>query len=208
MIKEISKFILLTGAGFTKNFGGLLASEMWSKIFNHEQIQSLPRLKEILIDDYDYESIYYRVINGSYDDNEKAAISTAIFQAYETLDDIVRQWLFNSNSPYPVNIYGVNKMIERFAGDQMELGFFFTLNQDLFIERHFNTITKNLIHPCVKRIPDVHKTIDGLAIDNTDYVMLPPKEEVESKLSSQFYKKYTSLHKTAWFIWMDELRWY
>jgi len=107
MVKEISKNILLTGAGFTKNFGGLLASEMWSKIFNHEQVQSMTRLKDLLVDDFDYESIYYKVINGSYEDDERDAISVAIFQAYKTLDDIVRQWFFDSNSPYPVNIYEV-----------------------------------------------------------------------------------------------------
>jgi hypothetical protein len=33
---QSSENILLTGAGFTKNFGGLLASEMWAEIFNHE----------------------------------------------------------------------------------------------------------------------------------------------------------------------------
>jgi hypothetical protein len=31
MTKNISHHILLTGAGFTKNFGGFLAEEMWSK---------------------------------------------------------------------------------------------------------------------------------------------------------------------------------
>ncbi len=197
MVKEISKNILLTGAGFTKNFGGLLASEMWSKIFNHEQVQSMTRLKDLLIDDFDYESIYYKVINGSYEDDERDAISVAIFQAYKTLDDIVRQWFFDSNSPYPVNIYEVNKMIERFAGNQNQLGFFFTLNQDLFIERHFNTITKSLSQPCIKKIPDVHKTNIGLPIDNSDYVVLPSKEEVEKNFPTQFYKNtlhYIKLH--------------
>lgn len=71
MIKDISGHILFTGAGFTKNFGGLLASEMWSKIFNHEQVQSRKNLKELLTEDFDYESIYYKVINGSFEDDEK-----------------------------------------------------------------------------------------------------------------------------------------
>jgi len=96
-----------------------------------------------------------------------------------------------------VNIYGLNKMIECFVGDQKQSGFFFTLNQDLFIERHFKTITKSLTHPCVKRILDDHKIIGGLPINHTDYVMLPSKEEVERNLSTQFYKNtlhYIKLH--------------
>lgn len=137
---------------------------------------------------------------------KKTAITTAIFQAYETLDDIVRQWLFGNTSPYPVNIYGVNKMIELFAGDQQQLGFFFTLNQDLFIERHFKTITKNLLHPCVKKIPDVHKIIDGLSLDDNDHVILPTKEEVDSKLPTQYYKNtlhYIKLHGSYGWVSSD-----
>ncbi len=206
MINEIETNILLTGAGFTKNFGGLLASEMWSKIFNHEQVQGLNKLKELLIDDFDYESIYYKVINSSFNDDEKNAINAAIFYAYDTLDDIVRNWLFGSNSPHPVNIYGVNKMIERFAGDQQRLGFFFTLNQDLFIERHFKTVTKSLIHPFVARIPDIHKINKGLPLDNQDYVVLPSQDEVKSKLPTQFNKNtlhYIKLHGSFGWISSD-----
>lgn len=188
MTKEFASNILLTGAGFTKNFGGLLATEMWSRIFNHEEVQSRPQLKKLLLNDFDYESIYYKVIDGNFEPDNKQAITTAIFKAYRTLDDIVRNWIFSSTSPCPVNIYKVNEMIERFAGDQQKLGFFFTLNQDLFIERHFKPTMKNLVQPCVKKIPDNRKTTGGLPIDNTDYVVLPTKEEVESNLSVQFFK--------------------
>ena len=43
------ELILLTGAGFTKNFGGFLANEMWSKIHNHPMVQSKPKLKQLLM---------------------------------------------------------------------------------------------------------------------------------------------------------------
>ena len=37
--------ILMTGAGFTKNFGGFLANEMWAKIFNcHEVQEPVPKI--------------------------------------------------------------------------------------------------------------------------------------------------------------------
>lgn len=54
--------ILLLGAGFTKNFGGLLANEMWAHIFNHEKVQAQSRIKELMLNDFDYESIYYAVL--------------------------------------------------------------------------------------------------------------------------------------------------
>ncbi|MCO5382417.1 MAG: hypothetical protein NHB15_10310 [Methanosarcina barkeri] len=56
--------ILLLGAGFTKNFGGLLASEMWAEIFNNENIQTQPRIKKLMQNNFDYESIYYSVLEG------------------------------------------------------------------------------------------------------------------------------------------------
>ena len=135
--------ILLTGAGFTKNFGGLLAKEMWSKIFNNSRLHS--QLKPLLLQDFDYESIYHKVLTGEYSREEKDSINDVMFEAYKILDDICREWTFRNDVPYPVNIYGVNKFIELFAGSRGEKGLFFTLNQDLFIERHFNSIDKTLI---------------------------------------------------------------
>lgn len=148
---EFAQNILFSGAGFTKNFGGLLAKEMWSKIFNHSGVQSQPRLKELILDDFDYESIYHKIINGDFIDEEKGSINAVIYQAYQVLDKICSQWTFRNDASHPVNIYGVNKFIERFSGNRNESGFFFTLNQDLFIERHFNSLNTAFIHPGVPR---------------------------------------------------------
>lgn len=35
---KFNKKILLTGAGYTKDFGGYLAIEMWSFIFNNREL--------------------------------------------------------------------------------------------------------------------------------------------------------------------------
>jgi len=179
MQKEFSRNILFTGAGFTKNFGGLLAKEMWSKIFNN--IQAYPRLRELLFDDTDYESIYYHVMTGNYEDEEKDAIDVAIFEAYRILDDIVRAWTFRDGAPNPVNIYGVNRLIEHFCGSRDELGFFFTLNQDIFIERHFNSLLKMWIHPGVHRIPDAHIIINRLSLEKQDFIMVPTNDKLRDK---------------------------
>lgn len=36
--------LLLIGAGFSKDFGGLLAREMWSEVFNDPEVRRLPDL--------------------------------------------------------------------------------------------------------------------------------------------------------------------
>lgn len=38
--------ILLTGAGFTKNFGGPLAKELWSIIFNNPSLDQAPDVRQ------------------------------------------------------------------------------------------------------------------------------------------------------------------
>jgi len=177
---QYSKNILFTGAGFTKNFGGLLAREMWSKIFNHQRIQALPRLTNLLKGDLDYESIYHKVIMGKYNDEEQSAISNAIYDVYQIIDEIVREWNFTPGSPNPVNIYKVNELIARFSGQAADkAGFFFTLNQDLFIERHFNSVMDGLYTPGIRRLPDAVKSSFQTALGQTDFITLPSNDELK-----------------------------
>lgn len=131
---EINKFILLTGAGFTRDFGGFLANEMWSWIFNDSKIRKYPKLSNLLKNDFDYESIYYKLIDSKdFDEEEKKAITHTIRGAYRSLDDKI---LVYKKGDQPVSISNVNQFIERFAGHHNTKGFLFTLNQDLFIERY------------------------------------------------------------------------
>lgn len=116
--------ILLLGAGFTKNFGGLLASEMWAEIFNHEKIQSQPKIKKLMLNDFDYECVYYSVLEGFKDkeglfgekgecvkfkDEEKDAIRKATTSAYKYIDEILREHVINH--PHPVELNYFNDLI-------------------------------------------------------------------------------------------------
>ena len=177
-----SQNILFSGAGFTKNFGGLLAKEMWSKIFNHFEVQSQIRLKDLILNDFDYESIYHKIMNGDFTEKEKKSINNVIYNAYKVLDDICCQWTFRKDVQYPVNIYGINKFIQRFSGSKNKFGFFFTLNQDLFIERHFNSPSHNtaIIHPGVPKIPNPNKPIFNLSIENEDFINVPTLNELKN----------------------------
>lgn len=58
---KTTDLVLLTGAGFTKNFDGFLGKEMWAKVFNNHLIQSNEKLRILLQDDYDFESVYSKV---------------------------------------------------------------------------------------------------------------------------------------------------
>lgn len=131
-----SENILLLGAGFTKNYGGLLASEMWAEIFNHEKVQAQARIRKKMLEDFNYESIYYSVLeDNSFTDEEKIAIRDATKSAYEHIDNILmREFIHHNGNPPWINT--INTLLLNF-GNTDDNSFIFTLNQDLFIERFY-----------------------------------------------------------------------
>lgn len=143
-------------------------------------------------------------MTGDYEHEEKNTIDEAIFDAYRILEDIVCSWTSRDGTPHPVNIYGVNKLIERFCGLRDEKGFFFTLNQDLFVERHFNSTLKMLIHPGVPRIPDAHKIINRLPMEKEDFIVVPSNDKLKNSpinIVSSTTLHYVKLHGS--FGWLS-----
>jgi len=167
---SVSKKVLLTGAGFTKDFGGFLASEMWAFIFNNPSLDKHPKIKNILRHDFSYESVYHEVIeNPKFNPDEKDAIKEAVNSAYDMLDRNIREYrhrianrIANSNT--------VTDFIQRFRGNGNSRGFFFTLNQDIFVERYCG------------RIPTHGVLLQGInqdnILENFSYQQLPDQNRV------------------------------
>jgi hypothetical protein len=136
---NVCENILLTGAGFTCDFGGFLAEEMWTQIYNHPAIRSCPRVAQRMRTDFDYESIYNAVLKSDeYDESEKRAIRESVFEAYMNLDEKIS----NPANLNRASLSGVKNMLNLFKGAKDQTGFIFTLNQDLFIERHCSPIAR------------------------------------------------------------------
>lgn len=182
--------ILFTGAGFTKNFGGFLADEMWAIIFNNRLVQRQSKVIKFMRGNFDYESIYHKIINdrpgGEFDDDDKKAIKTAVSTAYKRLDEKILAW--NPGTSL-IDIFNVSKLIRGFADDRSSMSYFFTLNQDLLIERLFSTLmsSKPLNLPGGIQI----KPAPGSSTDREsplrpeDFITLPNKENVsEIRLTS------------------------
>jgi hypothetical protein len=131
--------ILLTGAGFTHNFGGFLGKEMWVRIFNNPLIQKEEAVKQLLLKDFDFESAYAKVMSSDQyaGGEERPTLAKVIEETYKSLDDVITAWEFNQLNPTALNTYGVGTFIGQFAGDAKQKGLFFTLNQDLFIEKNW-----------------------------------------------------------------------
>lgn len=108
-----------------------------------------------------------------------------------SLDNEIKQSKWHQ-SRQPL-IYPVNKMIEQFSGDSEGEGFFFTLNQDLFVERYFSSTNTNLHHPYIDNKNNIWALKEG---DFTaDYNVIAPESPLqhpESLNVSKFH--YIKLH--------------
>jgi len=128
---------LLTGAGFTKNFGGFLGPHMWSVVFNSPKIQQSSTLASLMRKELDFESVYSKVIYGKKRAEDKKAFMEAMENSYEKLDSVLRQ--FMEGTPSLPSTYNLRDLLEWFSGEEggKDRGYIFTLNQDLFVERWY-----------------------------------------------------------------------
>ncbi|MEK6651627.1 MAG: SIR2 family protein [Nitrospirota bacterium] len=195
---EINKFVLLTGAGFTHNFGGFLAKGMWESIFNYLDENRHLSLRKELKNDFDYESVYYKVVErDKFNENEKQALSEAVFSAYKNLDDKIRGYR-SLGVKQPVSIAAVKKFVNRFdgipsvTGRNGTKGFFFTLNQDLLIERYLGGSNMPALYV---NQPTIEVCQDKEYQESTCSLILPLQKDLEKNngLSSSKYF-YVKLH--------------
>lgn len=132
-LQNAKRDVLLTGAGFTHNFGGYLGSDLISETFSHPAVQAMPVLRNLILleGNPSFEDIYAQVLG---DQTQHLPLRKALLDVFERLDAIVRR------AEDHHNIYLTNLILffKNFVGaDERRPGFLFTLNQDLFLERHF-----------------------------------------------------------------------
>lgn len=194
-MSKYHNLLLLTGAGFTKNFGGFLASEMWSQIYNHPRVQESSTLRDLLQEDFDYESIYSQVVTASstFSEADSLRIQTAVESAYTNLDNAIKDWVFTVGAPYPVCWYTMNRLFQLFNSSGSGKGLFFTLNQDLFMERQ-----SGMMCPGVPPIQSKHGALQSYTLEKNNHVLLPPQSEtdhaVETSMSGHAGYVYIKLH--------------
>ena len=85
-IRQFNKRVLLTGAGFSRNWGGRLAREMWEEIFSHPAVQLRPALRMLLVRTPLFEDALTEIRGPKYHDEDQAAMSSAIREAFERMD--------------------------------------------------------------------------------------------------------------------------
>lgn len=185
-----SRNIVLTGAGFTKDFGGYLGGEMWSAIFSQREIAQNQKLRLKLLEEMNYEAAYHDVLDSrELSPMERAAFTTAIENAYREMHEMVCGL---SSRGEDVAKFVFREIFARFAGSEGERGFLFTLNQDLFIERFYRNhdvvLRNHQLSPAGLNVPRWCFSDDPIAniLGSQDWVQLPTEEEV-AELQSRFW---------------------
>ncbi len=203
----VSKTALLTGAGFAQNYCGLLAGEMWEKINNYIENTDEERLKILIKNssDFDYEKIYEEVMKGDkYSKEEKDTINECLLESYKSMDQriVTNGYLYGPKVCIDSN--ALESFIRDLASGQKEKGFFFTLNQEISIERYFRTA---VITPCIERIKDFDGSLKQGSFKDSWFRKVPDEEGlVERKLDKEGRWKnekvyYIKLHGS--FNWKD-----
>jgi hypothetical protein len=194
-----AKNVLLTGAGFSRDFGGYLAAEMWAVIFRQPEIRQYPNLRKRMLEGLDYEVFYHNVLSSeSYRAEEKGSLTKAIRNAYHEMHELICEPdLRRNNGAAAV----CRAFIARFDGSGHERGFFFTLNQDLFLERFFSL---GYQQASLLKLPGLEhpKWFNGQlpsSLSDEDLVRLPDESRLET-FKSNFWSKsverfaYVKLH--------------
>lgn len=135
------KNLLLLGAGFTANFGGFLAKEMWAKIFSNPDLDQLPEVRQLFKDEknkFDFENIFSIVMGGSkFSAEEKNEFEKIIVKTYIAMQQVIKQGEEQISDLYGVNREKFKEFLDLFLFDNNLAGACFTLNQDLFFEQKF-----------------------------------------------------------------------
>jgi hypothetical protein len=176
--------VLLTGAGFTKAFGGYLASEMWATILNQPEVQNSPELLKGMrdLENLDYEK-FYEDIQVSGTEQQKKDLNAAIRSAFKEMDDNIR-----TRKPSSL-AHSCCNLICRIVQDQSP-SFIFTLNQDMFFER-YHSREKITVVPGLPDHIDRFREADQ---NSTDFgLRLPAQEELEPRKRELFRKGFAQI---------------
>lgn len=128
----IGRRILLTGAGFSKNWGGYLASEIWERLLGHPRMQADDQLRLVLLNNPENFETALAAARGLGSEPARA-MEQALQDIFEEQDR------FENGDWYSFDGAAFGAFIDRFrAADWTSL--LFTLNQDALLERKYRPI--------------------------------------------------------------------
>ena len=144
------KRTILTGAGFTKNFGGYLAHEINDKVLSDPNIVRCKKLHDLIQNEFNYEDALSVVKQPDYTKEEVQFLRQAVKHVYSRQDVEVTNWNADSQNvgkfKSPAILTNFIMRAFRFEGSQ-DSAYMFTTNQDVFVEACIRIDHKHQFRP-------------------------------------------------------------
>jgi hypothetical protein len=163
---------------------------MWAAILNQPELQGDKRLRRRMVEHrhLNFEAVYYDIQSSpELDSGQKTDFTRAVRRAYRQMDEILRE------SAGMKAASACRGFVRRFAGSRAKrtLGFVFTLNQDLLVERfYWNADVEKLIGLALHS-PEWFKGYVGPLFGRSDDDELPlPSEERVTEERTNFWNKF------------------
>ncbi len=183
-----SKRTILTGAGWTRNWGGQLASELWQDLMSNHAIQDRGALRDLLLEEHSFEAALGTLRSGIFSAQDRHTFERGLMDAFVAMDTEIGR---PGRQPW-INIYKVRELLFRFWGerqDRVDSGYMFTLNQDLWPERYLCNVTSAAAPtlPGIQRRTNQRLFTTDLGYYNDGFIMQPlPNLPTGVRLSGAF----------------------
>ena len=83
---SLNRKVLLTGAGFSRNWGGYTAAEMWSRIKGDSEVQENHELQDLLTSESSFEIALAKARDGNVSTDATTKLEAATLRAFQSLD--------------------------------------------------------------------------------------------------------------------------
>ena len=111
-IGDFSRRTILTGAGWTRNWGGRLALEIQQDLLGHPSVQANRRLRELILREPSFELALGKMDNEACNAADRRALEQALLDAFLSID---REISRPDRDPW-INHYKVQEMLFGFGG--------------------------------------------------------------------------------------------
>jgi hypothetical protein len=182
-LQHFNKKVLLTGAGFSRNWGGRLAREMWEEIFSHRAVQQRPTLRTLLRTPFFENALAEITDTKAYDEQDRTAMELAVERM-----DAEHAAQLSSSSP-KIDGGSLRQLLGWFYSSEHRVGYICSLNQDLLMER----LAGFRVDVGVAQSPTFPGFVNApLALPGFDYSPVSPPEISERRLAGNL--NYIKLH--------------
>ncbi len=145
-VGTFNKRTILTGAGWSRNWGGKLANEVWQDLIGHPSIQGNSHLRDLLLREQSFEEALGATQVEPFTELDRHTFQQALLDVFVSMD---REIARHDHDPW-INIYKVQDLLFRCwrgSAPRTDTGYIFTVNQDLWLERN---LYNEMVHGALK----------------------------------------------------------